>query len=134
MIFWVHGRINGQKTVQNDKKLCLLSNKKLSGNIIILHMCNINGNHMIIYGSWAMEHDRQIFLSFWITFCPVKQHLKSISKIIKSRSTTLHIKMTQHYHKNIGKSKSAVEHQKSHGRLSQYVVLTIETVSAAFYV
>ena len=77
-----------------------------------------------------MEHDRQIFLSFWITFCPVKQQ----SKIIKSRSTTIHIKMTQHYHKNIGKSKSAVEHQKSHGRLSQYVVLTIETVSAAFYV
>ena len=69
MIFWVHGRIKGQKTVQNDKKLCLLSNKKLSGNIIILHMCTINNNHMI-YGSWAMEHDRQIFLSFWITFCP----------------------------------------------------------------
>ena len=76
MIFWVHGRIKGQKTVQNDKKLCLLSNKKLSGNIIILHMCTINDNHMI-YGSWAMEHDRQIFLSFWITFCPFTPPLKT---------------------------------------------------------
>ena len=27
-----------------------------------------------------------------------------------------------------------MEHQKSHGKLSQYVDLTIQTVSAAFYV
>ena len=42
--------------------------------------------------------------------------------------------MTQNYQKNFGKSKSAVEHQKLHGRLSEFVVLTIQTVSAGFYV
>ena len=36
--------------------------------------------------------------------------------------------------RNFGKLKSAVEHQKSHGRLSEYLVLTIQTVSAAFCV
>ena len=28
----------------------------------------INENHMI-YDSWDMEHDRQYFLSFWVSFC-----------------------------------------------------------------
>ena len=35
--------------------------------------------------------------------------------------------------KKIGKSKSAMEHQKLHGKLSESV-LTIQTVSVAFYV
>ena len=69
-----------------------------------------------------------------VTLANVKQHLKIVSGIIKSPSTTLNIKATQNYQKIFGKSKSAVEHQKSHGRLSEYVVLTIQTVSAAFYV
>ena len=42
--------------------------------------------------------------------------------------------MTPNYQKKIGKSKSVMEHQKSQGKLSEYVVLTIQTVSAAFYV
>ena len=32
--------------------------------IIILHRYTINDNHMM-YGSWNMGHDRQIFLLFW---------------------------------------------------------------------
>ena len=68
------------------------------------------------------------------TLAHVKQHLKIVSEIIKCRSTTLSIKMTRNYQKNFGKSKSAMEHQKSYGTLSEYVVLTIQTVSAAFYV
>ena len=60
--------------------------------------------------------------------------LKIVSEIIKSCSTTLNIKMTRNYQKNFGKSKSGIEHQKLHGRLSEYVVLIIQTVSAAFYV
>ena len=60
--------------------------------------------------------------------------LKIVSGIIKCRLTTLNIKTTRNYQKNFGKLKSAVEHQKSHGRLSEYVVLTIQTVSAVFYV
>ena len=46
----------------------------------------------------------------------------------------LNIKTTRNYQKNFGKLESALEHQKSHGRLSEYVVLTIQTVSAAFFV
>ena len=34
--------------------------------------------------------------------------------------------------KNFGKSKTAVEHQKSHGRLSEYVVPTIQTVNKKY--
>ena len=60
--------------------------------------------------------------------------LKIISGIIKSGSTTLDIKMIQSYQKNFGKSKSAMEHQKLHGKLSEFVVLAIQKVSAAFYV
>ena len=40
--------------------------------------------------------------------------------------------MILNYQKNLGKSKSAMEHQKLHGKLSEYVVLAIQTVSAAF--
>ena len=69
-----------------------------------------------------------------VTLAHVKKHLKIVSGIIKSCSTTLNIKTTRNHQKNFGKSKSAVEHQKSHGRLSEYVVLTIQTVRAGFYV
>ena len=62
------------------------------------------------------------------------KHLKIVSGIIKSRSTTLNIKMIRNYQKNFGKSKSAMEHQNLHGKLSEYVPLTTQTVSAAFYV
>ena len=41
--------------------------KKTSGDIIILHKCTINDNHMI-YGSWDMKCII-IFLSSWIIFC-----------------------------------------------------------------
>ena len=41
--------------------------KKNPGYIIILHMCTINDNHMM-YGWWDIEHDEQIFLSFWTIF------------------------------------------------------------------
>ena len=60
--------------------------------------------------------------------------LKIVSGIIKSGSTTLDIKMIQSYQKNFGKSKSAMEHQKLHGKLSEFVVLAIQKVSTAFYV
>ena len=33
---------------------------KIAGDIIILHMCNINDNHMM-YGSWDTERDGQNF-------------------------------------------------------------------------
>ena len=43
--------------------------KKTPGDIINIHICTINKNHMI-YGCWDMECNRQIFFSVWIIFCP----------------------------------------------------------------
>ena len=48
---------------QNSKKI-----KKLSEDVIILHMFSKNHNHMM-YASWDMEYDRYNFLSFWAVFC-----------------------------------------------------------------
>ena len=39
------------------------------GKIIILHLCNVNENHMM-YGSRYIECNRQNSLSFWTIFCP----------------------------------------------------------------
>ena len=44
-----------------------------NGDIIILHRCNINDNHMI-HGSWDMEHDGQFSCNFRLFFCPVTLH------------------------------------------------------------
>ena len=44
--------------------------KKASEDIIILHRCTINENHMM-YGSCNMERDGQNFLSFWTIFFTV---------------------------------------------------------------
>ena len=41
--------------------------KETHGDIVILHKCTINDNHMM-YGSWDVECDRQNFLSFWTIF------------------------------------------------------------------
>ena len=38
-------------------------------NIITLHTCTINDDHMM-YASWVMKRDRQNFLSFWSVFLP----------------------------------------------------------------
>ena len=43
--------------------------KTLSRDIVVLHMCTINDNHMM-YGSWDMKCNRQKFLLFWTIFCP----------------------------------------------------------------
>ena len=42
--------------------------KKMPGDIVILHKCTMNDNHMI-YCSWDVKRDRQNFLSFWTVFC-----------------------------------------------------------------
>ena len=43
--------------------------KKTPKDLIILHRCTINDNHMM-YGSWDAEHNGQNILSFWTIFCP----------------------------------------------------------------
>ena len=50
-------------------KIKILTLKKTPGDIIILHICTINYNHMM-YSSWDKEHDRHNFLPFWTVFCP----------------------------------------------------------------
>ena len=54
---------------QKTWKSKILKLKKRLGDIIILHICTINDNHMT-YGSWDMEHNRHNFLLFWNVFCP----------------------------------------------------------------
>ena len=49
------------------RKIKILKLKKAPGDIIILHICTINDNHMM-YGSYDMECNRQNFLSFWTDF------------------------------------------------------------------
>ena len=54
---------------KNQKKSKLWKKKgKNLGNIIILHMCTKNHNHMM-YGSCGTEWDRQNFLLYWTIFC-----------------------------------------------------------------
>ena len=57
--------------------------KKVPRDIIILHQCTINDNHMM-HGSWNMKRDRQIFLSFWTVFCPFTPLTTWIIKILKN--------------------------------------------------
>ena len=50
---------------QNFEKM-----KKATGDVIILHKCTINNNHMI-YGSYEMwSAPGRFFLSSWAIFCP----------------------------------------------------------------
>ena len=49
---------------QNFEKM-----KTPPGDIITLHMCTINENHMM-HGSGDMKHDRCNYFSFWVIFCP----------------------------------------------------------------
>ena len=46
------------------QKIKILKLKKTPGDIIILHICTINDNHMI-YGSRDMEHDTELFVILW---------------------------------------------------------------------
>ena len=56
--------------------------EKVHGDIIILHMCTIDDNHMK-HGSWDIEHDGQNFLSFWNTVCPFTSITTQKIKILK---------------------------------------------------
>ena len=72
--------------------------KKAPGDIIILHMCTINDNHMM-YGSRDMEHNRQNVLSFWNNFCPFTPLTTQKIKIKKKKSTWRYRHFTHVYHK-----------------------------------
>ena len=70
---------------QNFEKL-----KKISEDIIILHKCTINDNHMM-YGSWAIKCNRQNFSSFWTIFCPFTHFTTRKIKILRNWKKHLEI-------------------------------------------
>ena len=64
---------------QNFEKM-----KKMPGDIIILHLCTTNDNH-VMYGSWYMEHGRIFcrfgyFLAFKTTNRPKNQNFEKWKK------------------------------------------------------
>ena len=68
-------RLNNPKN-QNFEKMRKVPRKK----------CTINGNHMI-YGSWDINCNRQIFLSSWAIFChftPLTAQKRRFQKIKKA--------------------------------------------------
>ena len=73
-------------TAQNIKILKKWK-KKTPGDIINLHTCTKNYNHMM-YGSWDMKHDRQNFLSFWTVFCHFTPLTTQKIKILKNWKKT----------------------------------------------
>ena len=77
---------------QNFEKM-----KKPPGDIITLHICNINDNHMM-YGCWDMGHDR-IFdiLDLFCPFTPLATQKMKIWKKWKKTAGYYHFK--HEYHK-----------------------------------
>ena len=69
---------------QNFEKL-----KKPPADIIILHICTINNNHMM-YGSWGIERDRQNFfiLDHLLPFYPNRHYGPRKSKFWKNERNT----------------------------------------------
>ena len=71
---------------QNFEKM-----KKTPGDIIILHMCTINHDHML-YCSWDMAHDDCNFhFLFWAIFCPFSTLTTQKIKILKKWNKHLEI-------------------------------------------
>ena len=57
--------------------------KKISEDIILLHMCTINKDHLMC-DSWNIRCGRQNVLSFWTIFCPFTTLTTQKIKILKS--------------------------------------------------
>ena len=68
--------------------------KRLSGVIIILHMCTINDIHMM-YGVWDINCDKQNFSSFWTVFC--RFNLLTTWKIKILKNWKKHLEISSFY-------------------------------------
>ena len=75
-------------------KIKILKLKKTNRDIVTLHICNVNDNHMV-YGSWDMECNRQNFLLFWTLFCPFTPLWTQKIKILEK--WTLNLKTLSFY-------------------------------------
>ena len=71
-------------------KIKILKNWKTPRDIIILHMCTLNDNHMM-YGPRDTKCNWQNFLSFWTIFCPFTPLITQKIKILKKWKNLLKI-------------------------------------------
>ena len=76
--------------LKNLKNLNFEKMKTISGDIIILHMCTKNHNHMR-YSSWDTVWHRHNFLSFGAIFCPFTPLTTHKIKILKKWEKHLEI-------------------------------------------
>ena len=82
------------------QKVKILKLKKTPGDIIILHICTINDNH-VMYGSWDMERDGQNFLSFWtVSFSFTPPTNPKMFEKLKKKNTWRYYHFTQVYQKS----------------------------------
>ena len=80
----LHFYLPKNSKIQNFEKM-----KKSPGDVIILHKCTKNDDHML-YCSWYMVHDGRNYFSFWATFClftapnhPKTQNFKKWKKYLE---------------------------------------------------
>ena len=67
----------------NPKNQTFWTHKRTPGDIIILHKCTENHDHML-YCSWDMVHHRcNCYFSFWSAFCPFTSLTARKSKLKK---------------------------------------------------
>ena len=81
--YWVFCTFNNPKNQHFEKM-------KKTPRDIILHKFTINDNH-IIYDSWDISQNRQIFLSSWAIFCPFTPLTAQRMKILKKWKKHLEI-------------------------------------------
>ena len=70
----------------------------MPGDIIILHLCTTNDNHMM-YGFRHTKHDRHNFLSFWSMFCPFTPLIQKIKILKNDKSARVYYHFTLEYQK-----------------------------------
>ena len=86
------------KNQENQNAIKKKKMEKVSGDVIILHMCTKNHNYM--HASWDMEYDRHNFLSFRAIFCPFTPQLTPKIKIWnKCKKPWRYYPITHVYHK-----------------------------------
>ena len=94
----VIAQLKMKKKWMNEKMKKWKKYLEVSGDVIILHICTKNHNH-IMYGSWDIRHDRQSFfviLGYFLLFYP--NRLKN--QFIKNEKNTWRYHLfTLIYHK-----------------------------------
>ena len=88
-LFLILGHFLPFYPINNPKNQNFEIKEKIPGDIIILHVCTKNENHMI-HGSLDMECNR-IFMLFWDIFCPFTPLITQKIKILKMRKKQMEI-------------------------------------------